>query len=73
MRAILIDRHGVGKKEYKMNKTYLSDEMTYDRAIEVIQEMATELQISPTSLNGRALMMAIEALMIQRDYATKPI
>ena len=42
-------------------------------AIEIIEEMATKLNISPNSMQGQALLMAINALQIQHDYATKPI
>lgn len=47
--------------------------MSYLEAIEIIKEMATELNISPNSTQGQALIIAINALQIQHDYATKPM
>lgn len=47
--------------------------MSYLEAIEVIKKMATELNISVNSTQGQALIMAINALQIQHNYATKPL
>lgn len=47
--------------------------MSNSEAIEVIEEMATELNISPNSTQEKVLLIAINTLQIQYNYTTKPI
>lgn len=47
--------------------------MDYLEAIEIIKEMATELNISTNSRQGPALLLAIISLQTQRVYVTEPI
>lgn len=47
--------------------------MNYLEAIEIIEEMATELNISENSRQGQALLLAIISLQAQRIYVTEPI
>lgn len=47
--------------------------MDYLEAIEIIKEMATELNISINSKQGQALLLAIVSLQTQRIYVTEPI
>lgn len=47
--------------------------MNYLEAIEIIKEMAAELNISTSSKQGQALLLAIISLQTQRIYVTEPI
>ena len=47
--------------------------MDYLEAIEIIKEMATELNISTNSRQGQALLLAIISLQAQHIYVTEPI
>lgn len=47
--------------------------MSYAEAIEVIKEMAAELNISTNSRQGQALLLAIISIQTQRIYVTEPI
>ena len=72
MRCILIKRHGEypddsrepdDSFELEQIKSY-GKNMSYAEAIEVIKSMATELNISMNSIQGEALLTAIEALQL---------
>lgn len=79
MRCVLIKRHGEypddsrepdDSFELEQIKSY-GKNMSYAEAIEVIKSMATELNISMYSTQGKALLTAIEALQLMHISTIK--